>query len=75
MEARSVDRIPVGDQWQYEPKWDAFRCLLARDGEKLTMTRPRAPRRSGAVVRSMIIGGGPQYSGHPTKKSEGDVMT
>ena len=38
MEARSVDRIPVGDQWQYEPKWDGFRCLLARDGEKLTMT-------------------------------------
>lgn len=31
MEARSVDAIPVGEQWQYEPKWDGFRCLLARD--------------------------------------------
>jgi ATP-dependent DNA ligase len=32
MEARSVDEIPVGDGWQYEPKWDGFRCLAFRDG-------------------------------------------
>jgi ATP-dependent DNA ligase len=38
MEARSVDGIPVGDQWQYEPKWDGFRCLLARDGKIVAMT-------------------------------------
>jgi ATP-dependent DNA ligase len=38
MEARSVAAIPTGDQWQYEPKWDGFRCLLARDGKTLTMT-------------------------------------
>ena len=31
MEARSVDAIPVGEEWQYEPKWDGFRCLLVRD--------------------------------------------
>jgi ATP-dependent DNA ligase len=31
MEARSVDSIPIGEQWQYEPKWDGFRCLLTRD--------------------------------------------
>src|SRR4051795_9280266 len=30
MEARSVDAIPRGDEWQYEPKWDGFRCLLTR---------------------------------------------
>ena len=30
MEARSVDRIPSGNVWLYEPKWDGFRCLLAR---------------------------------------------
>src|SRR6195256_3543112 len=35
MEARSVDEIPVGDDWQYEPKWDGFRCLAFRDGEKV----------------------------------------
>jgi ATP-dependent DNA ligase len=32
MEARSVDQIPVGDEWQYEPKWDGFRCIAFRDG-------------------------------------------
>lgn len=38
MEARSVPEIPTGPQWQYEPKWDGFRCLLSRDGKKVTMT-------------------------------------
>lgn len=32
MEARSVDEIPIGDNWQYEPKWDGFRCIAFRDG-------------------------------------------
>ena len=32
MEARSVDEIPRGKEWQYEPKWDGFRCLLSRNG-------------------------------------------
>jgi ATP-dependent DNA ligase len=34
MEARSVERIPTGGNWQYEPKWDGFRCLAFRDGTK-----------------------------------------
>jgi ATP-dependent DNA ligase len=38
MEARSVDAIPVGAQWQYEPKWDGFRCLLGREQAAVTMT-------------------------------------
>ena len=32
MEARLVERIPVGAEWQYEPKWDGFRCLAFKDG-------------------------------------------
>ena len=24
MEAKSVDSVPLGDEWQYEPKWDSF---------------------------------------------------
>jgi ATP-dependent DNA ligase len=32
MEALSVESIPTGDGWQYEPKWDGFRCLILRDG-------------------------------------------
>jgi ATP-dependent DNA ligase len=37
MEARSVDTIPRGDEWQYEPKWDGFRCLLSREGDKVDL--------------------------------------
>ena len=35
MEARSVEAIPVGDEWQYEPKWDGFRCIAFRDGDEI----------------------------------------
>ena len=32
MEAESAAELPTGDGWQYEPKWDGFRCLAFRDG-------------------------------------------
>src|SRR5215471_12082017 len=35
MEARSIDEIPTSDEWQYEPKWDGFRCLAFRDRDKI----------------------------------------
>ena len=35
MEARSVDEIPSDNVWQYEPKWDGFRCLAFRDGDDI----------------------------------------
>src|SRR4051812_10759985 len=37
MEALSVDEIPTGAEWQYEPKWDGFRCLVFRDGNSVTL--------------------------------------
>lgn len=37
MEARSVDTIPRGADWQYEPKWDGFRCLLSRQGTQVNL--------------------------------------
>lgn len=37
MEAESVTQLPRGARWQYEPKWDGFRCLLIRDGRRLSM--------------------------------------
>jgi ATP-dependent DNA ligase len=37
MEARSVDAIPRGGEWQYEPKWDGFRCLVSRDGPRVDL--------------------------------------
>ena len=35
MEARSVEEIPTGDGWQYEPKWDGFRCIAFRNRDKI----------------------------------------
>ena len=35
MEAASVDELPEGSDWQYEPKWDGFRALAFRDPELL----------------------------------------
>ncbi len=37
MEARVVDEIPAGPGWQYEPKWDGFRCLAFRDGDSVEL--------------------------------------
>lgn len=37
MEALSVDTVPTGRQWRYEPKWDGFRCLAFRDGDKVEL--------------------------------------
>jgi ATP-dependent DNA ligase len=35
MEALLVDELPVGPGWQYEPKWDGFRCLAFKDGDRV----------------------------------------
>jgi ATP-dependent DNA ligase len=32
MEAQTALTVPEGPEWQYEPKWDGFRCLVFRDG-------------------------------------------
>src|ERR1700712_5697557 len=37
MEALSVEDVPQGREWQYEPKWDGFRCLVFRDGAHVTL--------------------------------------
>jgi ATP-dependent DNA ligase len=37
MEALSVDSIPTGPEWLYEPKWDGFRCLAFRDGKSIEL--------------------------------------
>src|SRR5947207_7477693 len=37
MEARSVEEISTGHGWQYEPKWDGFRCIAFRDGKDVKL--------------------------------------
>ena len=35
MEAESASELPDGQAWQYEPKWDGFRCIAFRDGASI----------------------------------------
>ena len=37
MEALLAAELPDGDDWQYEPKWDGFRCIARRDGDTTEM--------------------------------------
>jgi len=38
MEARSAEALPVeAGKWQYEPKWDGFRCLAFKQGEAVEL--------------------------------------
>jgi ATP-dependent DNA ligase len=37
MEARLVDGLPADAGWQFEPKWDGFRCIAFRDGNKIDL--------------------------------------
>jgi ATP-dependent DNA ligase len=38
MEARLAAELPEGEGWQFEPKWDGFRCLAGRDGNDVKLT-------------------------------------
>jgi ATP-dependent DNA ligase len=37
MEARIVDGLPEDDGWQFEPKWDGFRCIAIREGNAVAL--------------------------------------
>ena len=37
MEARLVDHLPADPGWQFEPKWDGFRCLALRAGNAVEL--------------------------------------
>lgn len=37
MEAKLVAALPDEPGWQFEPKWDGFRCLAYRDGDAVEM--------------------------------------
>lgn len=37
MLAKAVTSVPEGDEFTYEPKWDGFRCIVARDGDDVEL--------------------------------------
>lgn len=38
MLAKPADEVPEGEGWHYEPKWDGFRCIVFRDGDRLELS-------------------------------------
>jgi ATP-dependent DNA ligase len=34
MEAKIAGELPEGPEWEYEPKWDGFRCIAFRSGKE-----------------------------------------
>ena len=58
MEAKLVDALPEGADWQYEPKWDGFRCIAWRDGARVAL-RSRSGKPLGRYfpeMEAMIAG-------------------
>jgi ATP-dependent DNA ligase len=65
MEAKLVPEIPAGEDWQYEPKWDGFRCVAFRQGtsvelqskagQPLTRYFPEMAAALGAVQASRFV--------------------
>ena len=49
MEALLVSEIPAGENWEYEPKWDGFRCLAFRDGKTIELQS-----KSGQVALALL---------------------
>ncbi|HYJ31268.1 MAG TPA: ATP-dependent DNA ligase [Allosphingosinicella sp.] len=37
MEAKLADALPEGENWQYEPKWDGFRCLVFKSADTVEL--------------------------------------
>jgi ATP-dependent DNA ligase len=53
MEAKLVDALPNGEGWQFEPKWDGFRCLAFRDGDDIALMS-KAGRPLGRYFPEMV---------------------
>lgn len=53
MEARTVDALPTGAEWAYEPKWDGFRCIAFRDGDEVEL-RSKAGKPLGRYFPDVI---------------------
>ncbi|MDO6413133.1 ATP-dependent DNA ligase [Sphingomonas sp. BIUV-7] len=53
MEAKLVDALPTGPDWQYEPKWDGFRCIAWRDGDRIAL-RSRSDKPLGRYFPEIL---------------------
>lgn len=65
MEARAADTLPAGDGWQFEPKWDGFRCLaykhgsavelMSKSGKSLVRFFPEVAAQVGSIAAENFV--------------------
>jgi ATP-dependent DNA ligase len=53
MEAKLVDELPDGPGWQFEPKWDGFRCLAFCNAETIEL-RGKSGKPLGRYFPEMV---------------------
>ena len=53
MEARRSETLPLGDHWQFEPKWDGFRAIVFRHGEDVVI-QSKAGRPLGRYFPELV---------------------
>jgi ATP-dependent DNA ligase len=53
MEAESTDTLPSGPGWQFEPKWDGFRCVAFRD-ESIVLIQSKAGKPLGRYFPDVV---------------------
>jgi len=53
MEAKSVEALPDEPGWQFEPKWDGFRCLAFRNGAEVDL-RAKSGKPLGRYFPEMV---------------------
>src|SRR5262249_9100748 len=53
MEARLVDALPADAGWQFEPKWDGFRCIAYRRGDAVDL-RAKSAKPLGRYFPEMV---------------------
>jgi ATP-dependent DNA ligase len=55
MEARLVEALPDDPGWQFEPKWDGFRCLAYRQGDTVDL-RAKSGKPLGRYFPEVVEG-------------------
>src|SRR5690606_28330922 len=53
MEATTAEALPTGEGWQYEPKWDGFRCLAYKAGPEVDL-RAKSGKPLGRYFPEMV---------------------
>jgi bifunctional non-homologous end joining protein LigD len=55
MAAKVVNSLPEGDQWMYEVKWDGYRALIVKNGERVQI-RSRNDKDLTATYPTVVSG-------------------